>query len=128
MHKTGICVDPSPLSRKNTGEAVTYFGVNSQRLSDHHWMQIMMSYSINSKGKKKMEINDRSTSSISAAFIFLAAPNHPTTSIKQSKVCYPSPVCPFPLCILTTSIVGLKHGKIHWPQPHLIHVPQLLYG
>ena len=58
MYKTGIHVDPSPFSRKNTGEAVTYFGVNSQRLSDHHWMQIIMSYSINSKRKKKMEIND----------------------------------------------------------------------
>jgi hypothetical protein len=70
----------------------------------------------------------RSTSSISAAFMSLAAPNHPTTSIKQAKVCYPSPVCPFPLRILTTSIVGLKHSKIHPPRPHSIHVPQLLYG
>ena len=81
------------------------------------------------KGRRKWRsITERSTSSISAAFISLAAPNNPTSSIKQSKVCYPSPVCPFLSRILTTSIVGLKHCKIHWPRPHSIHVPQLLYG
>jgi hypothetical protein len=58
MYKTGIHVDPSPFSCQNTGEVVAYFGVNSQRLSDHHWMQIMMSYGVGSKGKMKMEIND----------------------------------------------------------------------
>ena len=58
MYKTGICGDPSPFSCKNTSEAVAYFGVNSQRLSDCRWMQIMTSYGVNSKGKKKMEITD----------------------------------------------------------------------
>jgi hypothetical protein len=47
----------------------------------------------------------RLMSSISTTFISLAAPNHPTMSIKQSKVCYLSPVCPFLLHILTTLIL-----------------------
>jgi hypothetical protein len=58
MYKTGVRVDPSPFSRENTGEAVAYFGINSQRLSDRRWMQIMTSYSVDSKGKKNMETND----------------------------------------------------------------------
>ena len=58
MYKTGVHVDPSHFSRENTGEAVAYFGVNSQRLSDRRWTQIMTSYGIDSKGKKKMEIDD----------------------------------------------------------------------
>ena len=59
MYKTGVRVDPSPFSRENTGEAVAYFGVNSQRLSDRRWTQIMTSYGVDSKGKKKMEIDNR---------------------------------------------------------------------
>jgi hypothetical protein len=67
-------------------------------------------------GRRKWRLMTvRLTSSISTAFISLAAPNHPITSIKPSH-------------ILTTLIVGLKHSKIHQPQPHLIHVLQLLYG
>jgi hypothetical protein len=58
MYKTGIRGDPSPFSRENTSEVVAYFGVNSQRFSNRCWMQIMTSYSIDSKGKKKMEIAD----------------------------------------------------------------------
>ena len=58
MYKTGVCVDPSPFSCKNTGEVVAYFGVNSQRLSDCCWMQIMTSYGVGSKGKTKMKIDD----------------------------------------------------------------------
>jgi len=58
MYKTGIRGDPSPFSRENTSEVVAYFGVNSQRLSNRRWTQIMMSYGVGSKGKTKMEIND----------------------------------------------------------------------
>jgi hypothetical protein len=58
MYKTGVRVDPSPFSHENTGEAVAYFGVNSQRLSDRRWTQIMTSYGVGSKGKTKMEIDD----------------------------------------------------------------------
>ena len=58
MYKTGIRGDPSPFSRENASEVVAYFGVNSQRLSDRRWTQIMTSYSVDSKGKKKMEIAD----------------------------------------------------------------------
>jgi hypothetical protein len=58
MYKTGTCVNPSPFSYENTKKVVAYFGVNSQRLSDRCWTQIMTSYDIDSKGKKKMEIDD----------------------------------------------------------------------
>jgi hypothetical protein len=58
MYKTGVRVDASPFSRENTGEAVAFFGVNSQRLSERRWTQIMTSYSVDSKGKKKTEVND----------------------------------------------------------------------
>ena len=58
MYKTGVHGNPSPFSRENTNEAVAYFGVNSQRLSDCRWTQIMTSYGVDSKGKKKMEIAD----------------------------------------------------------------------
>ena len=58
MYKTGVRVNPSPFSRENTGDTIAYFGVNSQRLSDRRWTQIMTSYGVDRKGKNKMEIDD----------------------------------------------------------------------
>jgi len=60
MYTTGVRVEPRHFSHENAGEIVAIFGINSQRLTDRRWAQIMASYGVEStsKGKQKALFDD----------------------------------------------------------------------
>lgn len=55
MYKTGCRVEPGQFSQEKVGNNVAIFGINSQRLTDRRWAQIMTSYKVESKEQKQAE-------------------------------------------------------------------------
>jgi hypothetical protein len=58
MYITGTRVKAPLFSRENIGETVAIFAVNSQRLTDRRWAQIMTSYGIEFNGKQGQDASD----------------------------------------------------------------------
>ena len=59
MYKTGVRVEAQQFSRENVGEMLTVYSTNSQRLTDRRWMQIMISYGVESNENQRMNFDEQ---------------------------------------------------------------------